>query len=74
MPDYHTQELVLKGTESEPIYGAVTIGELWRFLAMTGTTVRIDSRSYHVERPPKIPGILRCLVTDESSKITTIVY
>jgi hypothetical protein len=64
VPDHHTQKLVLKGTETEPIYGAVTIGGLWKLLAMTGTTVRIGSRSYHVERPPKIPGILRCLVTD----------
>ena len=26
----------------EKVYGAVTIGELWKFLELTGTTLRID--------------------------------
>lgn len=42
----------------ETIYGVVTIGELWRFLTLQGDTVRIDARSYHIERLAKIMGIL----------------
>lgn len=40
------------------MYGVVTIGELWRFMELDGATARIDSRSYHIERLPKIMGIL----------------
>jgi hypothetical protein len=47
-----------EGTASECIYGVVTIGELWRFLELEGSTARIDSRSYHIERLAKIMGIL----------------
>lgn len=49
---------VREGSESRQIYGVVTIGELWRFLVLEGTTARIDSRSYHIDRLPKIMGIL----------------
>jgi len=47
-----------EGSESLQIYGVVTIGELWRFLVLEGTNARIDSRSYHIDRLPKIMGIL----------------
>jgi hypothetical protein len=42
----------------DSLYGVVTIGELWRFLQLDGTILRIDSRSYHIDRLPKIMGIL----------------
>jgi len=45
------------------VYGAVTIGELWKFLELTSTTVRIDSRNYHIEHIEKIMGILLHLAT-----------
>ena len=38
--------------------GVVTIGELWRFMELEGATARLDSRSYHIDRLPKIMGIL----------------
>jgi len=47
-----------EGSAMERTYGVVTIGELWRFMLLEGTTVRIDSRSYHIDRLPKIMGIL----------------
>ena len=47
-----------EGSESPQVYGVVTIGELWRFLVLEGTTARIDSRSYHIDRLAKIMGIL----------------
>jgi hypothetical protein len=49
---------VREGSESAQVYGVVTIGELWRFLVLEGTIARIDSRSYHIDRLPKIMGIL----------------
>ncbi len=50
-----------EGTTTERLYGVVTIGELWRFMELEGTTLRLDSRSYHIDRLPKIMGILLCL-------------
>ncbi len=47
-----------EGSAMAHTYGVVTIGELWRFMELEGATVRIDSRSYHIDRLPKIMGIL----------------
>ncbi len=47
-----------EGNAAGSLYGVVTIGELWRFLQLDGKTLRIDARSYHIERVPKIMGIL----------------
>jgi hypothetical protein len=47
-----------EGTTIERIYGVVTIGELWRFMELEGTNVRLDARNYHIDRLPKIMGIL----------------
>jgi hypothetical protein len=47
-----------EGTPQTPLYGVVTIGELWRFMELEGSVVRLDLRSYHIDRLPKIMGIL----------------
>ena len=47
-----------EGNATGSLYGVVTIGELWRFLQLDGKTLRIDARSYHIERVSKIMGIL----------------
>ncbi len=47
-----------EGTTTERLYGVVTIGELWRFMELEGATLRLDSRSYHIDRLPKLMGIL----------------
>ena len=47
-----------EGNAVDRIYGVVTIGELWRFMQLEGTRLQIDVRSYHIERLPKIMGIL----------------
>jgi len=54
---------IREGSESPQIYGIVTIGELWRFLILEGTNAYIDSRSYHIDRLPKIMGILMHLTS-----------
>ncbi|MEM8639134.1 MAG: hypothetical protein AAGG51_10015 [Cyanobacteria bacterium P01_G01_bin.54] len=43
----------------EPIYGAVTTGEIWRFLRLNETTAAIDLTDYYLARDlPKILGLL----------------
>lgn len=51
-----------EGTTVERIFGVVTIGELWRFMELEGGKVRLDARSYHIDRLPKIMGILLQLI------------
>ncbi len=53
------------GIESDKIYGAVTIGERWKFLELEGTTVRIDAGDYYIKDVAKILGILLHLATKE---------
>lgn len=48
----------LPGVEAATIYGAVTIGNIWTFLELNQTTVRIDREEYHIEHVGKIMGIL----------------
>jgi hypothetical protein len=57
-----------EGTAMERIYGVVTIGELWRFMELEGTKVRLDARSYHIDRLPKIMGILLHLTATPKSQ------
>ena len=47
-----------EGTPTDPVYGVVTIGELWRFMALSGNDVRLDARSYHIDRLSRILAIL----------------
>jgi hypothetical protein len=52
-----------EGNATELIYGAVTTGNVWRFLRLTGTRVSVDRREYHIERVSHIVGILLQLTT-----------
>ena len=46
-------------TTIETIYGAVTTGEIWKFLKLVGAVVSIDLSAYYIVRDvPKILGIL----------------
>ncbi len=47
-----------EGVEQTTVYGAVTTGERWKFLELSGLTVRIDARDYYIERPGRIIGLL----------------
>lgn len=40
------------------LYGAVTSGEAWRFLQLTGKNAEIDSQTYYLDNVPAILGIL----------------
>jgi hypothetical protein len=60
-----------EGSATDRIYGLVTIGELWRFLKLEGSNLSIDSRSYHIDRLPKIMGILLHLTANDRDLNTT---
>jgi hypothetical protein len=51
-----------EGNEIETIYGAVTIGTLWRFLLLSGQVVEIDLTEYFIKDSGKILGILFAMV------------
>lgn len=44
------------------VYGAVTTGERWKFLELSGTHARIDIVDYYIEHVDKIIGILVSLL------------
>ena len=46
------------GQEIDKVYGAVTIGDKWRFLELKNKTVQVDSADYYLEDLAKIIGIL----------------
>ena len=45
------------------IYGAVTTGDIWKFLQLEGTAVSLDSRVYYVDRLDAILGVLLHMVS-----------
>ena len=47
-----------EGNTVQTVFGAVTSGTLWRFMQLNANTVTLDQREYHIDRLPKILGIL----------------
>ncbi len=45
------------------LYGAVTIGNIWKFLKYEQGTVYIDQQEYYINDPAKIVGILVAMAT-----------
>jgi hypothetical protein len=45
-------------TGPDVVYGAVTLGERWKFLELAGQTVRVDAADYYIKDIDKIMGIL----------------
>ena len=48
-----------EGSGIDTIYGAVTSGEIWKFLKLVGSVASIDLSDYYIVRMPNIVGILR---------------
>lgn len=42
----------------EAVYGAVTQGDIWKFLSLTGTDLRIDFETYYLDRIERLLGVL----------------
>lgn len=47
-----------EGNEIKTIYGAVTTGDIWKFLKLSGADVFIDLKNYYIKEINKILGIL----------------
>ncbi|WP_414588018.1 hypothetical protein [Scytonema sp. PCC 10023] len=47
-----------EGNEIKTIYGAVTTGDIWKFLKLEGSDVFIDLNNYYIKEINKILGIL----------------
>ena len=50
-----------RGREDAPVYGTVTTGTLWTFLALRGTVILADPNEHSLESLETILGIL-CLM------------
>lgn len=51
-----------EGTGLTTMYGAVTTGNVWKFLQLEGNTLFIDLPEYHIDRVGKILGVLLTMV------------
>ena len=59
-----------KGNEFDTLYGAVTIGNQWKFLQLHKSTAAIDSKDYYIDQLPDIMSILLFMVESHSSLAT----
>jgi hypothetical protein len=41
-----------------PVYGAVTTGNLWKFLRLITTVVSVNSTEYHISQVERVVGML----------------
>jgi hypothetical protein len=57
-----------EGNEIDTIYGAVTIGTLWRFLKLSGPIIELDLTEYFIKDIDKILGILFEMVNPARSE------
>jgi hypothetical protein len=54
--------------EIEHVYGAVTTGNLWKFLRLTGTTLHVDLTEYYIKEVERIVGILLSVLREAKQK------
>jgi hypothetical protein len=52
-----------ESTSLPAVYGAVTTGDIWRFLRLEGNTLSLDAEQYYLDQRAKILGILLHIVT-----------
>jgi hypothetical protein len=55
-----------RGRPLPTVYGAVTTGDVWRFLRLTGDTAEIDLTTYYLQDVPRIVGILVAMVRGQA--------
>ena len=54
--------------EIEHIHGAVTTGNIWKFLRLTGTVVYVDRVEYYIKEVERIVGILLSVLREAKQK------
>lgn len=55
-----------QGNDITTLYGAVTAGNIWRFLTLEGDVVYVDMAEYHISQVGKILAILLHMVGKET--------
>ncbi|MGA1263041.1 MAG: hypothetical protein ACO331_03925 [Prochlorothrix sp.] len=45
-------------TPIDPVYGCISTGTIWKFLALSGNSLTIDSEEYYIDNLTAIFGIL----------------
>lgn len=52
-----------EGNELDVVYGAVTTGEIWRFLKLSDGKLQVDLSNFYIKEVDKVLGILLAGVT-----------
>lgn len=59
-----------KGNKINTVYGAVTIGNQWKFLKLEAAIAFINSKDFYIDQLSDIMGILLSMVEDNPSLVT----
>jgi hypothetical protein len=59
-----------KETGIDTVYGAVTIGNQWKFLKLHNSRAEIDSNDYYIDQIPSILGILLAMTETNTLLVT----
>ena len=59
-------------TGVKTIYGAVTVGSVWKFLKLEGQTVFVDRSEYYLPQVGKILGILLHIFQERGQESGTV--
>jgi len=51
-----------RGQAMAAVFGAVTTGNIWKFLRLTGDTVFVDVAEYHIKETGRVVGILKAML------------
>lgn len=51
-------------TTIETVYGAVTTGNLWKFLRLVNTAVTVDLTEYHISQVEQVVGMLVAMIRE----------
>jgi len=60
-----------KGNAIDTLYGAVTIGNQWKFLKLHKAIAAIDKKDYYIDQLPDILGILLSMIDNTASLAVT---
>ncbi|MFO0602949.1 MAG: hypothetical protein U0324_07230 [Polyangiales bacterium] len=52
---------------TDAVYGAVTTGNVWRFLRLRGGTVEVDLREYYLDAVERVLGVLVHMLTRDGA-------
>jgi len=55
-----------RGAVGGTVYGAVTTGNVWRFLRLRGAMVTVDLREYYLDAVERILGVLALMLTPQT--------